>query len=90
MIIKRHAMFGEQLMKLLPWVPDGTRRVVIDILVDDIVMVYMEQIAGLDEVTVNALAGLTGGEVVTVAPKAAEAQPVRKVPDTSSKTDRVK
>jgi len=90
MIIKRHAMFGEQLMKLLPWVPDGTRRVVIDIPMDDVVTVYMEQIAGLDEVTINALAGLTGGEVVTVTPKVAEAQPARKAPDTSSKTDRVK
>ena len=90
MIIKRHAMFGEQLMKLLPWVPDGTRRVVIDIPMDDVVTVYMEQIAGLDEVTINALAGLTGGEVVTITPKPAEAQPVRKALDTSSKTDRVK
>ena len=90
MIIKHHAMFGEQLMKLLPWVPEGTRRVVIDIPMGDVVTVYMEQIAGLEEVTINALAGLTGGEVVTITPKTAEAQPTRKAGDTSSKTDRVR
>lgn len=89
MIIKRHAMFGQQLMKLLPWVPEGTRRVVIDIPADDVVTVYIEQIAGVDEVTVNSLAGLTGGEVVTISPKAAAAQPARKAPDTSSKTDKL-
>jgi hypothetical protein len=90
MIIKRHAMFGDQLMKVLPWVPEGTRRIVIDIPMDDVVTVYMEQIAGLDEVTLNILAGLTGGEVVTVSPKTCEAQPTRKAVDISSKTDRVK
>jgi len=90
MIVKRYPMFGEMLMEQLPWLPKGTRRVVIDIPVDDVVMIYIEQIADWDEVNVNALAALTGGEVVTVSPKAAEAQPTRKAPDTSSKTDRLK
>jgi hypothetical protein len=88
MILKYHPITGYDLMRSLPWVPDNARRVVIDIPADDIVTVYMELIADVDEITVNALAGLTGGEVVTVSPKAAEAQPARKAPDTSSKTDR--
>jgi len=89
MIVKRHPMVGWDLMKLLG-MPDNARRVVIDIPGDDIVMIYIEQIADVDEITVNALAGLTGGEVVTVAPKTGEAQPPRKAVDISSKTDRVK
>jgi hypothetical protein len=77
-------------MQLLPWVPDNCHRVVIDIEADALVKVYMELIADVDEITVNALAGLTGGEVVTISPKAAEPPPTRKAPDTSSKTDRLK
>jgi len=81
-------MVGWDLMKLLG-MPDTARRVVIDIPGDDIVTIYIEQIADVDEITVNALAALTGGEVVSVSPKAAGAL-VRKAPDTSSKTDRMK
>jgi len=90
MNLKHPLMFGENLMQLLPWVPDNCHRVVIDIEADALVKVYMELIADVDEITVNALAGLTGGEVVTISPKAAEAPPTRKAPDTSSKTDRLK
>ena len=89
MIIKKHNYVnGWDFLQLLPWVPGNAKRVVIDIPVGDAVMVYVEQYLDVDEITVNALAGLTGGEVVTIIPKAAEAQPVRKAPDTSSKTDR--
>jgi len=70
MIVKHHFMFSDDLAKLLPWVPDNAHRVVIDIHMNEPVLVYMELIADVDEVTVNALAGLTGGEVVTIAPKA--------------------
>jgi hypothetical protein len=90
MIVKRFPIFGEMLMEHLPWVPAGTRRVVIDIPLDDIVMVYIEAVADMDQLSVNALAGLAGGEVVTISPKASEPQAARKAPDTSSKTDRVK
>jgi hypothetical protein len=90
MNLKHPLMFGENLMQLLPWVPENCHRVVIDIKADELVKVYMELIADVDELTVNAPAGLTGGEVVTVSPKPAEAQPARKAPDTSSKTDRVR
>jgi hypothetical protein len=90
MNLKHAFMFGEDLMALLPWVPDNCHRVVIDIEANALVKVYLEMVADVDEITVNALAGLTGGEVVTITPKAAEAQPTRKAPDTSSKTDRVR
>jgi hypothetical protein len=89
MNLKRY-MIGMQLMELLPWVPDNCHRVVIDIEADEPVKVYMELIADVDEITVNALAGLTGGEVVTISPKSGEAMPARKAPDTSSKTDKLK
>ena len=91
MIIKKHNYVnGWDFLQLLPWVPGNAKRVVIDIPVGDAVMVYVEQYLDVDEITVNALAGLTGGEVVTVAPKTGEAQPPRKAVDISSKTDRVK
>ena len=90
MIVTKHKMTGYELLNLLPWVPGNAHRVVIDIPVGDMVMIYVEQYADLDEITVNALAALTGGEVVTVSPKTGEPQPARKAPDTSSKTDRVK
>lgn len=90
MVAKFHFMNSEELAKLLPWVPDNALRVVIDIHMNDPVLVYMELIADADELTVNALAGLTGGEVVTVSPKTGEAMPAQKVLDTSSKTDKLK
>jgi len=89
MLIRRHAI-GRSLLDLFPWVPEGTRRVVIDIPYNDLVVCYIELLADMDEITVNALAGLTGGEVVAVSPKPVEPQPARKAPDTSSKTDRLK
>ncbi len=91
MIVKKHNfMNGQDFMQLLPWVPGNARRVVIDIHVADAVMVYVEQYLDVDELTVNALAGLTGGEMVTISPKAGEVPPTHKPPDTSSKTDRLK
>ena len=91
MIVKKHIYVnGWDFLQLLPWVPGNAKRVVIDIPVGDAVMVYVEQYLDVDEITVNALAALTGGEVVTSSPKTAEVQPARKAPDTSSKTDRLK
>ena len=91
MIIKKHNYVnGWDFLQLLPWVPGNAKRVVIDIPVGDAVMVYVEQYLDVDEITVNALAGLTGGEVVAVSPKPVEPLPARKAPDTSSKTDRLR
>lgn len=90
MIVTRYGVPGEMLLEQLPWLPRGVRRVVIDIPIDGVAMIYIEQVADFDELNVNALANLTGGEVVTISPKAAGAQPARKAPDTSSKTDKLK
>ncbi len=90
MIAKRFPIFGEMLMEQLPWVPPGTRRVVIDISIDAVVMAYIEMIPDMDQLTVNALAGLTGGEIVLITPKAGEVPPPLKPLNTSSKTDKLK